>query len=106
MAIYIAEINGRAIAAFDADDTVAAEAMINSEAIKSDLSVFESDGKQLWNGKDELFVRVALEEEQEKYHAQKMIAIREGEIESDDEDWFVFLVPVIDPTDDDEEEPT
>jgi hypothetical protein len=61
MTVYVAEINGRAIAAFNAENEIQAEGRAASKPFRADLTVLEND---------------------------------------EDDDWLMFLVPVMDPTDD------
>lgn len=102
MTIYVAEIEGRAIAAFHAENEMAAEAFVESDAFQSDLMVLESDDEPLWDGEADIHCREAVEEERSEWDKSRARAILEGEAEADDKDWVVFLVPVTDPTDDDD----
>jgi hypothetical protein len=68
-------------------------------ALASDLMVLIHDGMPLWNGSSELFVRDAFPEEQQKWRASQVQAMRSGEIDNEAAMWVLFLVPVTDPTD-------
>ena len=57
MTVYVAEINGRAIAAFNAENEIQAEGRAASKPFRADLTVLENEGHPLWNGTDEIFVR-------------------------------------------------
>ena len=61
--------------------------------------VLENEGHPLWNGRDEIFVRKAIPAEETQFGASQARAIKDKEIDEDD-DWLMFLVPVTDPTDD------
>ena len=61
--------------------------------------VLETDGKPLWDGKSEIYVRKAFPEEDAQHEASMTRAIREGEIDDEDDRWVLYLVPVFDPTD-------
>jgi hypothetical protein len=99
MTVFVAEINGRAIAAFNAENEIHAEERAASKPFRADLTVLENEGRPLWNGTDEIFVRKAFPAEEAQFNASQARAISEKEIDEDD-DWLTFLVPVTDPTDD------
>jgi len=64
MIVFVIEINGRSILAFDADSQLEAEQLAMSPEIRSDLMVYETAEGPIWNGQDEIVVREALPEEQ------------------------------------------
>jgi hypothetical protein len=99
MTVYVAEINGRAIAAFNAENEIQAEGRAASKPFRADLTVLENEGHPLWNGTDEIFVRKAFPAEEAQFDASQARAIKNKEIDEDD-DWLMFLIPVRDPTDD------
>jgi hypothetical protein len=99
MTVYVAEINGRAIAAFNAKNEIQAEVRATSKPFRADLTVLKNEGNPLWNGRDEIFIRKAFPEEEAQFDASQARAIKDKEIDEDD-DWLMFLVPVTDPTDD------
>jgi len=98
MTIYVAEIKGVGICAFDAANEREAKAFVAEEWFKDDLASLESeDGKPLWNGTDQIGVRQALPEEAECHKEARMAAMAEAEDEDEvDEDapYVTFLVPV------------
>src|SRR4029079_8171063 len=104
MTVYVAEIDGRAIAAFHAAHEMEAEAFVESEAFHSDLLVLESEDEPLWDGEADIHCREAVEEERAEWEKSRAQAIVARETSADDKDWLVFLVPVTDPTDDDDGE--
>jgi hypothetical protein len=59
MIVFVIEINGRAILAFDADSQLKAEQLATSPEIRSDLMVYETADGPIWNGQDEIVVRQA-----------------------------------------------
>jgi hypothetical protein len=61
--------------------------------------VLENEGQPLWNGADEILIRKALLAEEVQYGASRARAIKDKEIDVDD-DWLMFLVSVTDPTGD------
>src|SRR5499427_6255044 len=95
MTVYVTEINGRAIAAFNAENEIQAEVRATSKPFRADLTVLENEGHPLWNGRDEIFIRKALPAEEAQFDASQARAIKDK-----DDDWLMFLVPVTDPTDD------
>jgi hypothetical protein len=99
MTIYAVEIAKRAVAVFSATFVEEADEYANSSAFRSSLTVLESEGKPLWDGKSTLSVREALSEEQDKWLDSRARALATGELEDDEDHWLLFLVPVIDPTD-------
>jgi hypothetical protein len=64
MAVYVAEINGRGIAAVAANEIADAEAFVKTPAIKMELMVLENEGAPLWDGDASISIRPALSEEQ------------------------------------------
>jgi hypothetical protein len=100
MDIYVAEINGRSIAAVSADKISDAEAVVKNPAIKIELMVIENDGAPLWDGEAPIRVRLAHPEEQAAWRDFENQERLGGEIDpARPEPRFCFLVPVIDPTD-------
>ena len=99
MTVYVAEINGRAIAAFNAENEIQAEGRATSTSFRADLTVLENEGHPLWNGTDEIFVRKAFPAEEAQFGASQARAIKDKEVDEND-DWLMFLIPVMDPTDD------
>ena len=99
MTVYVAEINGRAIAAFNAENEIQAEARAASKPFRADLTVLENEGYPLWNGTNEISVRKVFPAEQSQFDSSQARAIKNKEIDEDD-DWLMFLIPVRDPTDD------
>src|SRR2546430_17441392 len=69
MTVYVAEINGRAIAAFNAENEIQAEVRGRSKPFRADLTVLENEGHPLWNGRDEIFIRKAFPEEEAQFDA-------------------------------------
>src|SRR5262249_6398508 len=96
MTVYVAQINGRAIAAFNAENEIQAEVRVTSKPFRADLTVLENEGHPLWNGRDEIFIRKAFPAEEAQFDASQARAIKDKEIDEDD-DWLMFLVRVPDP---------
>lgn len=97
MTVYVAEISGRAIAAFDAaDDIEAAEVRLTDKAFRRDLIVMQNQGRPLWDGVSQIHMRTASPEEAVRWQSG---------MTADGKDRFVFLVPVVDPSDHDHDDP-
>ena len=71
MAIYVAEIKGRGIAAFHADTGPLAELFVRDPAFCDDLMVLASDGLPLWDGMTSILVRQARPGEEAKWRASR-----------------------------------
>jgi hypothetical protein len=99
MTVYVVEIDGRGVVAFNDERLPEAQHFALNSALTSDLMVLIRDGKPLWNGSSALFVREAFPEEQEKWRASQVRAMRAGEIDNEEDMWVLFLVAVTDPTD-------
>jgi hypothetical protein len=99
MTVYVVEIQGMGVAAFNDESLPEATQFALNSAFASDLMVLIHDGKPLWDGSSELFVREAFPEEQEKWRASQVRAMRSGEIDNEQAMWVLFLVSVTDPTD-------
>jgi len=65
--IFVIEINGKSVLAFNADSQVDAERKAESPMLRSDLMVFETADGPIWNGADEIVVREALPAERENW---------------------------------------
>ena len=96
MTVYVAEISGRAIVAFDATSDDEARARLAEKAFQRDLHVFQNEGRALWDGISEIHLRGALPKEAETWQASRAMAGQSG---------HVFLIPVVDPSkfDDDDD---
>jgi len=106
MTVYVAEISGRGIVAFDAANEDEARARLADRVLRRDLHVFQNQGRSLWDGVSEINLRGALPKEAETWQASRATAGQSGE-PGDHEDWRVFLIPVIDPSrfaDDDDDD--
>ena len=98
MTIYVAEIDGRPIAAFHAELDIAAEDMAEAEWFKRDLMVLEREGKSLWKGTSNIHVREAVDEELATWEASFAKAVLEGEATPDEKDGVFYLVgTLVDP---------
>jgi len=98
MMIFVVEINGRGIAAFNAESEIAGKAFIDEEWFRSDLMALECDGTPLWNAKSEIYLREALPEEADRWR----VAYARAQFKSIDSEfgvdarWLLYLVPVSD----------
>jgi hypothetical protein len=106
MTLYVAEISGRGIVAFDAADEDGAKARLADAAFQRDLIVFQNQGRSLWDGVSEIHLRGALPKEAEAWQTSHATAGRSGG-SGDHEHRLLFLVSVVDPSivaDDDDDD--
>ena len=96
MTVYVAEILGRGIVAFDAASDVEAQARLAERPLRRDLIVLQNEGRPLWDGVSKIQVRSATPAEAEACRASHAAPV--GSNRSPEEDWRVFLVPVVDPS--------
>jgi hypothetical protein len=99
--MFTVEIAGRAVAVTNADESQARE-LIDSEEFREDLTVIRSDGKPVWDGKAEILLRLATDDEEEELEEAE--DLDEDETADDNEPSVVFLVDIDD--DDEEDEKT
>ena len=110
--MFTLEIDGVAIAVINGSEEVARD-LFTCDGFKDDIQAMKTDGRPLWNGKSELKVRAATEEEIDIFddalaeddseedepfepdarHAQTASNDDEDEDEEDDAD-IVFLVDI------------
>ncbi len=101
MTIFVAEINGQGIVAFSQPSPEDALAWADDEDFRSDLVFLEGEnGRPLWDGRAEIFVREADPEEAERWKLSFTEAMHDGDVE-DADDWVIYLVPVSEPPEDD-----
>ncbi len=111
MKTYVAEINGEAVMAFRAEDDDAALGIVKEEngGLRLDLyDVLRADGKPLWDGESIISSRLATAAEHDEW-----LKVRDAEIAAadgkqvnpgdDPDDFNVYLIPVIDPDDEDDD---
>jgi hypothetical protein len=98
MSLYTIEIAGRPIMVFAAQDRMEADAFAKADHLRGDLLVLEHEGRPLWNGQSELFVRETHPEEAARWEIAFAEMRQAGEA-SEPEDCATFLVEVRDPTD-------
>jgi hypothetical protein len=97
MAVYVAEIKGRGIAAFRAENSFDAERLVRDRVFCDDLMVLTTDGLPIWDGTTQIQVRQARRAEEAKWRASHAKAMRDGDIESNEDAWIAFLVSLNDP---------
>jgi len=100
MTIYVAEIAGRAIAAFEAEGKEEAALIFDSPVLRGDLMVLENKGRPLWDGEQTIDSRLALPEEAAAFHIYLVGVPLDADLDNEDVARLCFLVPVRDPTDD------
>ena len=103
MTIYTIQIAGRPVVAFSAANRAQAEEIKEAPWLRGDLMVYvDADDVPLWDGKAELILGEAYEEEREAWDKAVARAVHEGDVASREEaiedGYIVFLVPVQDPT--------
>ena len=98
MRVYVAEIKGRGIAAFQADNRSDAERIVHDQIFRDDLMVLACGGLPLWDGVADIRVRQARLDEEARWRASRAKAIRHGNIEGEEEAWAAFLVALTDPS--------
>ena len=103
MTVYVAEISGRGIVAFDAANEDEARARLADMAFRRDIVVFQNQGRSLWDGVSEIHLRGALPKEAETWQASHATSDHAGG-SGDHEHGLVFLVPVVDPSIDDDDD--
>ena len=81
--VYVAVIEGRAVAVFDveADDELEAEQeavqIVEEECFKDDVAVLQTqDGRPLWDGASEISVRPARDDEREIWRQSRDTALK------------------------------
>ncbi len=94
--IFVLEIKGTAILAFEADNMDDARAYAANTEERQDLTELLSNGAPLWNGKDDIAVRQATDAEADLFEAQRK-EDWEDEPHADSEDFVVYLVPLDEP---------
>ena len=94
MPVYVAVIEGRSTVAFHADGDVGADRRVRDPLFRDDLMTLASGGLPLWNGVADVTVRRALSNEEARWHSSRARAVNQGSIESEDDAWITFLVPL------------
>jgi hypothetical protein len=99
MQTYVAEIDGRAVLSFRAENEREAQMWIDSEEeVRAELKVLENEGRRLWDGKAKISVRAATVAEQ-LARMKLSVEVSQEDGHHETADTLVFLVPVADPTD-------
>jgi hypothetical protein len=97
--IFVLEIKGAAILAFEADNLDDARAYAESTEEREDLMELTSNRVPLWNGVDDIGVRAATDAEADLFEESRA-EDWEDEPHADAEDFEVFLVPLDEPEED------
>jgi hypothetical protein len=97
--IFVLEIKGTAVLAFEADDMDDARAFAGDTDELEDLTELTSNGAPLWNGKDDIGVRAATQDETDLFEEERGEDWEE-EPHADAEDFIVYLVPLDEPDED------
>jgi hypothetical protein len=97
LTVYVADIEGRGVAAFQADSGADAERLVRDRVFRDDLMVLATGGLPLWDGIADIQVRRARPDEEAKWRASRAKAVRDGNIEGIEEAWIAFFVALSDP---------
>ncbi len=102
--IFVLEIKGAPVLAFDADNMDDARAYAADRDELQDLTELTSNGAPLWNGKDGIAVRTATDTEKDLLTDTEKDLLEaqraedwEDEPHTDGEDFIVYLVPLDEP---------
>ena len=105
MGLFTIEAEGRPIMVLTAEDWEEAREFADGEALRADLLVLEHEGRPLWDGGSGLLVREARPGEVSAWQASFARACADGDADEEDrEDWATFLLEVVDPTGDADED--
>jgi hypothetical protein len=69
--IFVLEIKGTAVLAFDADNMDDARAYAANAGEREDLTELRSNGAPLWNGKDDISARAATDAEADLFEERR-----------------------------------
>jgi hypothetical protein len=98
--IFVVEVGGRPVVAFNENLSREADAFVLSAPLRDNLLTRKRRGAPLWDGKAEIKVRDAATAERTVWQTSQAEAIKSGEADDEHETWAVWLAPVGDPTDD------
>ena len=101
--IFVLEIKGKAVLAFEAGNIDDARAYAASTEEHEDLTELTSDGAPLSNGKDDIGVRSATQAEANLFEEQRE-EDWDDEYHADSEDFIVYLVPLDEENEEDDED--
>ena len=97
MDIYVVEIGGLAIAAFEASSAAEAEGFSRQKWFLTDLTNYEHNDQPLWNGTDKLELRLSYPEEAAMFATSQIQGLAGNE--KAEKGWVSFLLPISDPDD-------
>src|SRR5262245_22564737 len=103
MNVYVAEISGRGVLAFEAANDLDAEERLLDRTLVRDLRVLQHQGKPLWDGVSKMRLREPKPMELDIWHTEHNAATALLSDE-DDKSWRVFLVAVVDPSEFDDDD--
>ena len=102
MTVYVAEVSGRGIVAFEAANDVDAATRLTDRTLLRDLRVLQNEGRSLWDGVSQIGLREPSPPELEIW--QERPATATASLSDDDRSWRVYLVAVVDPTEFDDDD--
>ena len=78
MSVFVVEINGIGVVAFNADSLFRAERIAAEPRLRSDLMVHETAAGPIWNGADEVIVRQAVSNERSLWERTRTFAVSDA----------------------------
>lgn len=101
MPVFVAEVDGRPVAIFNAGAKPDAEDYTEDETFRSDLLTLEDDGRAVWDGTSKVEIREALEAEAEIWQEAWTDAVQSGDVGEDDRVcvWLVSSASAGEPSD-------
>jgi len=101
MTVYVAEISGRGIVAFEAANDVEATSRLADKMLLRDLRVLQYQGRSLWDGISKIRLREPFPKELEIWGTRRATAA--PSMSDGDKNWRVFLIAVVDPSEFDDD---
>ena len=80
--MFTLEIDGTAVAVINGDEATARD-LFTCDGFKEDIQAMTSEGRPLWNGKSDLKVRAATQDEIDEFDAAIAADQGEGDFEDD-----------------------
>lgn len=100
MTVYVAEISGHGIVAFEPANDVEATAQLADKALLRDLRVLQNQGRSLWDEVSKIRKREPFPKEVDIRRTRHAAA---PSVSDDDKSWRVFLIVVVDPSEFDDD---
>lgn len=97
MSLYVTEISGRGVLAFEAANDVEATTRLADKVLLRDLRILQNQGRSLWDGVSTMRLREPNPRELEIWQTRRAAAASSSS-DGDDKSWRVFLIAVVDPS--------